>query len=245
MELYHEDRRVILIGLQTSLIIHLLIYILLKLLPEINLGQQIYQQPVEITLEDIKKYQPQRVEINKPDIIHRQQTAPVKGIKEPMKSEKTHQVTAQQESPKPAIKQEENITQKTEKPVLNIDNTGQQVSSKVIPSAPQQKEEGKISETVMGEPLSKFDRNVEGDALSRMVVYRPPPVKVETDVPQPSVRVKIFISPSGDVTKVQLLTLTSDPALNREIVSYMLKWKFNRIDENITQYAVLTIYFTR
>lgn len=238
MEIYHEDRKILIISLQTSLIIHLLIYLLLKLLPGINIHHQTYQQPVEIDIQDIKSHQPQKVEVKKPDTTTyriKQQTTPAQTVKEYPKPEKTHQVVTQQETPKPAVKREENINHKAEKPVLTVDDTNQTLSNKVTSS----------TETPVGEPLSKFDRNVEGDAFSRMVVYRPPPVKVETDIPQPSVRVKIFISPSGDVTKVQLLTLTSDPALNREIVSYMLKWKFNRIEENITQYAVLTIYFTR
>lgn len=247
MELYHEDRKVLIIGLQTSLILHLLMYILLKLLPEIQMHQQIYQHPIEITIEDKKKYLPQKVEINKPDLINnnKQRTMPAQGVKEAQKLEKTHQVAVQQEAPKPALKQEESISPKVEKPVFAPENTTQTVSNKTTSPASQQKEEGKISETNIGEPLSKFDRNAEGDAVSRRVVYKPPPLKVETDLPQPSVKVKIFISPSGDVTKVQLLTLTSDPSVNREIVNYLLKWKFNKIDEETVQYAVLTIYFTR
>lgn len=213
MELYHEDRKVLIIGLQTSVIIHLLIYILLKLLPGIELQPNTYQQPVEIKIEEAKRYQQQKVEIKKSDMVQKQ-TIPAERVKESLTPEKTQQTFK---------RQEEHTSQKTEK----VD------------------ENDKTSQIPTGEPLSKFDRNVEGDAISRMVVYRPPPIKLETDIPQPSVKVKIFISPSGDVTKVQLLTLTSDPYLNREIVSYMLKWKFNRIEENIIQYAVLTIYFSR
>lgn len=247
MENYQEDKKILIIGIQLSLILHILIYILLKLIPNIHLEYPLYQQIVEINIEDIPKQQVQNIKISKPDIIHnkKQETMPKEGIKEAQKPQNVNQVLAYQEAPKPATKQPIDSTQKPERPAITVDDSNLALLHKVVSANVQPKEEGKTSEISIGEPLSKFDKNIEGDAISRRVIYKPSPIKVETDIPQPSVRVKIFISPSGDVTKVQLLTLTSDPVLNREIVNYMLKWKFNKIDENITQYAVLTIYFTR
>lgn len=246
MEVHQTDRKILLIGFQVSLIIHILLYIFLKLLPAIHLNYLTYQQPVEITIEEVKQ-QIQRVELSKPHIVEnkRQETPPKQVVKETVKPEKVSQIAQKQDAVKPVSKQQDNSVQKSEKPAITVDDSNIALLSRITSSGVKQEEMGKNTEVSFGEPLSKFDKNIEGDAISRRVIYKPAPIKVETDVPQPSVKVKIFIAPSGDVMKVQLLTLTSDPAINREVVSYMLKWKFNRIDENAVQYAVLTVYFTR
>lgn len=235
MEIYQEDRKVLVIGVQISLIIHLLVYIILKFLPAVPVDHHIYQQPVEITIEDTEEKKLKNVQIAKPPTFEnkKQEVSTTKGLYEmPEKVEKV-------------AKQQEDNVKKNEKQLLTLDDNNLALLNKINSSASQPKKEEVLTESFVGEPLSKFDKNVEGDAFSRRVVYKPPPIKVEAEVPQPSVKVKIFISPSGDVAKVQLLTLTSDHTLNREIVNYLLRWKFNRIEENIVQYAVLTVYFTR
>ncbi len=96
-----------------------------------------------------------------------------------------------------------------------------------------------------GEPLSKFDKNVEGTASVRKIEYMPPPPLIKTKLPAPpkNIKVKIWISPDGSVQKAQLLKRTGDPLLDKAILRYIYSWKFNSIENNEIQWAVVNIKF--
>jgi TonB family protein len=96
-----------------------------------------------------------------------------------------------------------------------------------------------------GEPLSKFDKGVEGTAAVRKIEYMPPPPLIKTRLPAPprNIKVKIWIAPDGSVQKAQLLKRTGDPLLDKAILSYIYSWKFNSIDKNEVQWAIVNIKF--
>jgi len=96
-----------------------------------------------------------------------------------------------------------------------------------------------------GEPLSKYDSGVSGTASVRKIEYMPPPPLIKTKLPAPprNVRVKIWISPDGRVQKAQLLKRTGDPLLDKSIINYLYSWKFNPINSNEIQWAVVNIKF--
>ncbi|MCX7760136.1 MAG: energy transducer TonB [Hydrogenothermaceae bacterium] len=235
--LNQEDRKILIIGIQASLILHLLLYIIIKLLPPVHL-KDIVNQPIEIDIkkEDIKE-EPKEVKISKsyiPPLEKKQEVKTAKGM-ESSNNFKNSSINQTKIS-------ENKTTEKPKKESLDIDESNLALLRK-IKSGQVESKESSESDTSFGEPLSKIDSQAVGDALSRKVIYKPSPVKVQTDIVQPSVKAKIFISPSGDVIKVQLLTLTSDPNLNKQVVDYLYKWKFNPIKEDKTQYAVITVYF--
>lgn len=237
MEIYREDRKVLIIGFQISLIVHLMLYILLKLMPDLNL-KYIPDEPIEINIniQQIEKINiPQKVNISSSQILKTKESLTKQNFSENKLAPQS--IIAE---PKNAPEQK----QKEEKPAINIDENNLSLIDKIT-SAKSVQKEGNISAVSLGESLSSLFKSAEGDAISRKVVYRPQQIKLQSEVPQPSVRVKLYIAPSGDVVKVQLLTLTADPSLNREIVNYLLRWKFNPIAEEKIQYAVLTLEFSQ
>jgi len=96
-----------------------------------------------------------------------------------------------------------------------------------------------------GQPLKELDNNVQGSGAARKIEYMPPPPLIKTRLPAPpkSVKVKIEIAPDGSVEKVYLLRKTGDPLLDKSILSYLYRWKFNPISSNEVQVAVLTVKF--
>jgi len=96
-----------------------------------------------------------------------------------------------------------------------------------------------------GEPLKKFDKNVEGTGASRKIEHMPPPPLIKTKLPAPPkfIKVKIWISPDGTVERAVLLRKTGDPLLDRAILKYIYSWKFNPISSNEVQWAVVTVKF--
>lgn len=235
MEIYREDRKVLIIGFQISLIVHLMLYILLKLMPDLNL-KYIPDEPIEINIQQIEKINiPQKVNISSSQILKTKESLTKQNFSENKLAPQS--IIAE---PKNAPEQK----QKEEKPAINIDENNLSLIDKIT-SAKSVQKDGNTSAVSLGESLSSLFKSAEGDAISRKVVYRPQQIKLQSEVPQPSVRVKLYIAPSGDVVKVQLLTLTADPSLNREIVNYLLRWKFNPIAEEKIQYAVLTLEFSQ
>ncbi|MEZ0323721.1 MAG: energy transducer TonB [Hydrogenothermaceae bacterium] len=235
--LNQEDRKILIIGIQASLILHLLLYIIIKLLPPVHLKNITYE-PIEIDVnqESIKE-KPKEVKISKSYVKPLEKKQQIKTSKGIENSDKLKDY-----SDSKTVVSESKTTEKPKKESLNLDESNLALLNK-IKSGQVENKEFVESDTSFGEPLSKIDNQAQGDALSRKVIYRPNPVKAKTDIVQPSIKAKIFISPSGEVVKVQLLTLTSDPNLNQEVVDYLYKWRFNPIKENKTQYAVITLYF--
>lgn len=240
MEVYKEDRKVLILAFQISLAIHLIFYILLKILPGIDVIHNL-SIPVEIEIKREEKMQKKEVEISKYN--------------------SDSQVKQIQQSKEREVKQKESIQDHIQQQSTQVSPNTQTISRQDRPSEPSVIDESNLSllskinsssprhtsssssQTFVGEDLVKIDKTASGDALSRKVLYRPPPIKLESDAPQPSIRVKIFISPDGTVSKVSLINITSDQNLNRKVVDYLMKWRFNPIQEDIVQYAVITIYF--
>ncbi len=94
-----------------------------------------------------------------------------------------------------------------------------------------------------GQKLSKFDTSAFGTAVERYLVYKPPPPRIKTKRPPPSVKVKIWVNPDGTVGRVEPITTTNDKRIDSIIWNYVKKWKFNEIQKDELQWAVVTIRF--
>lgn len=233
MDIYQEDRKILLVGIQISLIVHLILYIVLKLMPDLQ-PNLLIDKPVQIDIQQIEmKTQP----IEKVDISSKKYS---------VKTSNSDKTSQKKEKVVPTDKATTTI-QKEEKSSINIDESNLSMIEKIASAKSIQKHENNNLSTAdfIGEPISDIFKNVEGDALSRKVIYRPKQVKLKLEAPWPSIKVKLYIAPSGDVIKVQLLTLTSDTSLNGEIINYLLKWKFNPINDSKVQYAILTLEFSQ
>lgn len=227
MNIYQEDRKILLVAIQISLIVHLILYIALKLMPDLQLNLLI-DKPIQIDIQQI-------------DI----KTQPIEKVN--ISNKKYSDKTSQREEKVVHTDKSTTTVQKEEKSSINIDQTNLAMIEKIASAKSIQRYENNNlpAADFIGESISDIFKNVEGDALSRKVIYRPKQVKLKLEAPWPSIKVKLYIAPSGDVIKVQLLTLTSDTYLNTEIINYLLKWKFNPINDSKIQYAILTLEFSQ
>ncbi|MGC9007220.1 MAG: TonB family protein [Sulfurihydrogenibium sp.] len=245
-----EDRKLLIIGFQLSLIVHLVLFILLRLLP-VKVLDFNYNQPIEITIEETKKeIQEKKVKIEQ-KVIHEEKKPKIE--KQTVKTEEEKKEVRQntQKAETVVKKSTSATTEKSQgaKPsnpdMLKIDDENLKLLNQLSSSSAAAKEGGKVKseEISFGESLSKIDSSVNGTASSRSVIYKPPPPKIVTSETLPAVKVKIWINPDGSVSKVELLTTTGDPQANATIISYMKRWKFNKISSNEIQWAVVTIKF--
>lgn len=245
-----EDRKLLIIGFQLSLIVHLVLFILLRLLP-VKVLDFNYNQPIEITIEETKKeIQEKKVKIEQ-KVIHEEKKPKIE--KQTVKTEEEKKEVRQntQKAETVVKKSTSSTTEKSQgaKPsnpdMLKIDDENLKLLNQLSSSSAAAKEGGKVKseEISFGESLSKIDSSVNGTASSRSVIYKPPPPKIVTSETLPAVKVKIWINPDGSVSKVELLTTTGDPQANATIISYMKRWKFNKISSNEIQWAVVTIKF--
>ncbi|WP_297887534.1 energy transducer TonB [Sulfurihydrogenibium sp.] len=244
-----DDRKLLIIGFQVSLIIHIILFILLHFLPEsvMNLN---YDKPIEITVEEEKKeFLEKKVKIeNKIKQQIKEKNESVKTLEKNTQKQNSvknsETTTTTKKSASSSV--EKNVSAKQSNPdVLKIDDDNLKLLNQVASTTSNVNEGGKVKneDISFGVALSKIDASAEGNAFSRSVIYKPPPPKITTSETVPSVRVKIWINPDGNVSKVELLTTTGDPQINSMIISYMKRWKFNRINSNEVQWATLTVRF--
>ncbi|GAB6072863.1 hypothetical protein JCM14244_12400 [Venenivibrio stagnispumantis] len=241
---YTEDKN-LLVGVLVSLNIHVFLFLILFFFPFKYFQNQIQEKPIIITVEEIKE-EKQKIEeeikikkVIEEKKIDKKEIAQ-KNIAKEEKSEKTQ---------KPETKNRLASNKKIEVEAKNekIEEEESPLLAKILANDKKSKVEEstaiKKTELSFGEKLSNIGKNVEGTATGREVIYRPPPPKIKTSIIQPSVRAKLWINPDGNVEKVELLTITSDVELNNQIINYLKRWKFNKIPENKTQWATITINF--
>ena len=97
-----------------------------------------------------------------------------------------------------------------------------------------------------GTKLKKLDKTAFGTASGRIIVYKPPPPKIQTKLPPPpKVKVKLWVNPDGTVDKVEIIypKALGNLKIKQKIENYVLSWKFNAISSNEKQWAITTIRF--
>jgi protein TonB len=97
-----------------------------------------------------------------------------------------------------------------------------------------------------GTKLKKLDKTAFGTASGRIIVYKPPPPKIKTNLPPPpKVKVKLWVNPDGTVDKVDIVypKAIGNLKIKQQIENYVLSWKFNAISSNEKQWAITTIRF--
>ncbi|ACN99031.1 TonB family C- domain protein [Sulfurihydrogenibium azorense Az-Fu1] len=249
MSLY--ENKLLIIGFQVSLILHLLIFILLQLLP-IRVLDFPLNQPIEIKLEEeeIKKTVEKKVQVHQKSIESKEEKKLVSPDRKVTNKPKSQEVKEKQPvvSKQAVINSQEATIKhqvKSSNPdILKIDDENLKLLGQLQSVSSGKKESAASNQEIsFGESLSKIDSSVSGTGSSRSVIYKPNPPKITTSETLPSVKVKIWINPDGSVSKVELLTTTGDPEVNSTVISYMKRWKFNKISSTELQWAIVTIRF--
>jgi len=234
----YEDKRVLIVGIQVSLIIHIILYIFLKIIPFPTLSIDT-QKPIEIKIEEVRK-EIEKVEVKKIPVQTKKEEVKVKNpiVNEEKKEIVSKTTPAEKIQDKP---QESPIKKET----LKIEDENLKLLSQIgkNPEGPGMQKSNQEESLSFGQKLSNIDKSAEGTALSRSLLYKLPPPKLTSSISQPSVKAKIWISPSGNVEKVELINITGDTEIDTAVIKYLKKWKFNPININQTQWAIVTVRF--
>ncbi|ACD66286.1 hypothetical protein SYO3AOP1_0650 [Sulfurihydrogenibium sp. YO3AOP1] len=249
----YEDRKILIVGIQISLIIHIILYIFLKIVPFPTLSIDT-QKPIEIKIEEIRK-EIEKVEVKKIPVQTKKEEVKVKNpiVNEekkdlPVNKPQVNQIEKKETTSKttPAEKiQDKPQESPIKKETLKIEDENLKLLSQIgkNPEGSGVQKSNQEESLSFGQKLSDIDKSAEGTALSRSLLYKPPPPKLTSSISQPSVKAKIWISPSGNVEKVELINITGDTEIDTAVIKYLKKWKFNQINTNQTQWAVVTVRF--
>jgi len=251
----YEDKRVLIVGIQVSLIIHIILYIFLKIVPFPNLSIDT-QKPIEIKIEEIRK-EIEKAEVKKIPVQTKKEEVKVKNpiVNEDKKDLPVNKPQVNQIEKKEIVSKTtpaEKIQDKPQgspikKETLKIEDENLKLLSQISknPEGSGVQKLNQEKSLSFGQKLSDIDKSAEGTALSRSLLYKPPPPKLTSSMLQPSVKAKIWISPSGNVEKVELINITGDAEIDTTVIKYLKKWKFNQINTNQTQWAIVTIRFEK
>ena len=77
----------------------------------------------------------------------------------------------------------------------------------------------------------------------RATVYIPPFPKISSDEPLSPLRVRIWIDPSGVVSRVQIIQKSGSPQVDQKMVDFVRGIRFEAIRENVVQTGVITFRF--
>ena len=77
----------------------------------------------------------------------------------------------------------------------------------------------------------------------RAAVYIPPFPKISSDEPLSRLRVRIWIDPSGVVSRVQIIQKSGSPQVDQKMVEFVRGIRFEAIRENVVQTGVITFRF--
>lgn len=239
-----EEKIYILIGFEVSLIIHLIVYILLNFLPLQN--KISFYKPIEISIEEIKE---EKTEIIKQTLIEKTEDNKKKSKSIKADENKTlnnekldREISKNKEISE--VKSGKYKVQKSEPDIMKLDEENVKLLNQLSSGTGNKSSNvDKNEDIAFGEKLSNVDKDAEGSAVSRYVIYKPQTHLISSNITQPSVKAKIWINPSGNVEKVELITKTGDVEIDSTIVKYLKQWKFNKILKNEIQWATITIRF--
>ncbi len=77
----------------------------------------------------------------------------------------------------------------------------------------------------------------------RAAVYIPPFPKISSDEPLSPLRVRIWIDPSGVVSRVQIIQKSGSSQVDQKMVEFVRGIRFEAIRENVVQTGVITFRF--
>ncbi len=77
----------------------------------------------------------------------------------------------------------------------------------------------------------------------RATVYTPPFPKISSDEPLSPLRVRVWIDPSGVVSRVQIIQKSGSPQVDQKMLEFARGIRFEPIRENLVQTGIITFRF--
>ncbi|WP_340690099.1 energy transducer TonB [Hydrogenobacter thermophilus] len=82
-----------------------------------------------------------------------------------------------------------------------------------------------------------------GGGAGRGILYVPPLPKLVSEELPSTLRIRVWVEPSGEVSRVQILQRSGVPEVDERLAQFVRRIKFEPIKENVVQTGILTFRF--
>jgi protein TonB len=215
----------------TALVINLILFTLLsayllfaRLRDEVN-------RPITLLLEEMPREE---------KVIFEKRTKRVGGTKENLKKDKGGK-------PVPSLPPVE--TKSGDVPIAPQETTEESILSEIEKKVKNQKAEITQGKPNVSESFGELSGVVSGSGVgftksaTRKLLYIPPFPKLRaTELPS-TFQAKLWVEPSGSVSKVEVLKRSGVPEIDSALVQFLRSIKFEPIEGNIIQTGIITFRF--
>jgi protein TonB len=215
----------------TALVINLILFTLLsayllfaRLSYEVN-------KPITLLLEEIPREE---------KVIFQKRTQRAGGIKEKLEKDKRGK-------PVPSLPPVE--TKSGDVPIAPKETTEESILSEIEKKVKNQKAETTQGKSTVSESFGEISGVVSGSGVgftksaTRKILYIPPFPKLRaTELPS-TFQAKLWVEPSGRVSKVEVLKRSGVPEIDSALVQLLMGIKFEPIEGNIIQTGIITFRF--
>jgi len=227
-----EDRMENLLHLAVSLVLNLILFTLLSIYLFIKVDVP-SKPPLQVYVEDIPKAEEVKLATGRQTIVQKPKVGEgtVRRGREKMNTSpmQVNREEGEVQVPKGVPKEEPSLLKDIEQRIR-----GKQKDIK---------EEGtKVSE--LGDMVAVVSSSGIGlSGSGRPAVYIPPLPKVASDEPLSVLKIRIWVEPSGVVSKAQIVQRSGSPQVDQKMLNFVKGIRFESIRDNIIQTGIISFRF--
>lgn len=228
-----EEKMEFLLHLMISLILNLLLFTLLSLYLSVRIDMS-YLSPLRVYLEDLRENK--EVTLSKGTLESSQKPRKGEGFvaKGKQKSEassiETNRTVGDMHVPTGTPKEAPSLLQEIEQKIRGKEKALDR--------------EGNVRGAELGEMSAVVSSGGVGiSGGSRATIYTPPLPKITSDEPLSFFKVRVWVEPSGVVSKVQIIQKSGSPQVDQRMLEFVRGIRFEPIKENLIQTGVITFRF--
>lgn len=214
----------------TALVINLILFTLLSTYLLITKLSHEVNKPITLLLEEMSREE---------KVIFEKRTLRAGEIKE-----KLEKVKEGKPVPSPPV-----VTKSGDIPVASKETAETSILSEIERKVKSQKAEATQGEPTYSESFSEISGVVSGSGVdlakgaTRKILYIPPfPQLRATELPS-TFQAKLWVEPSGRVSKVEVLKRSGVPEIDSALVQFLRSIRFEPIEVNIIQTGIITFRF--
>lgn len=221
--------------LAVSFFINLILFTLLSLYLLVKVEIPLMVPPLQVYLEEVKNIEVEELKLAaKVDTAHQKPKSGegiLKREKEKVEASpmETESKVGDIEVPSGVPKDEPSLLQEIEKG---------------IKGRKKEVEKERIRSTDLGDIVAVVSPTGIGISISeRAAVYMPPFPRILSDEPLSPLRIRIWVEPSGVVSKTQIVQRSGSPQVDQKLLEFVKNIRFEAIKENVLQTGIITFRF--
>ncbi|MFN7065040.1 MAG: energy transducer TonB [Aquificaceae bacterium] len=216
-----------------SLVLNLIIFSLLSAYLLINIYPQVSKPPLNLYMEEIPEIKEIKLVSGKDEALHK----PKRG--EGIAKKGKEKVSA---SPLEIEREKGDLQVPTGKP-QEEPSLLQEVEQKI-----RGKEREVSKEGIKGEDLGNIvavvsPMGIGFSGAGRSTLYVPPLPRIVSEEPLSPLRVRIWVEPSGVVSRVEIIQRSGSPYVDQKMLEFIRGIRFEAIRENVIQTGIVTLRF--